>query len=148
MDKQAHAHEIILRLKQIFEGSDLTYQDVIDLVEANGDTTSMTTVRRLFADGSENAKFSWRSTIQPIAKALFAIAEPEKVSDIGDNILQAQMDGLKQVCQFKESVIKEKDAYILELEEKYENERLKVQHLLKEVDLMQRMFTEFLEGRK
>lgn len=49
MDKQARTREIIIQLKTIKEDKDLTNQDILDLVEASGGVTSMTTIRRVFA---------------------------------------------------------------------------------------------------
>lgn len=137
MDKQSRIREIILQLKTIKEDKDLTNQDILEMVEASGSSTSMTTLRRLFAEGSENQSFNYRTTIQPIAKVMFAIAEQEKVADVDDNVLQAQLDGLKQICELKDSMIQS-------LERELEAERRKVAHLLTQVERQGKMLDKLL----
>lgn len=137
MDKQSRIREIILQLKTIKEDKDLTNQDILEMVEASGGSTSMTTLRRLFAEGSENQSFNYRTTIQPIAKVMLAIAEQEKVADVDDNVLQAQLDGLKQICELKDSMIQS-------LERELEAERRKVAHLLTQVERQGKMLDKLL----
>lgn len=137
MDKQARTREIIIQLKTIKEDKDLTNQDILDLVEASGGVTSMTTIRRVFAEGSENQSFSYRNTIQPISHALLAINEQEKVSELDENVLQAQLDALKQVVELK-------DTLISELQKDLDAEQRKVAHLLKQVEQQSRMLDKLL----
>lgn len=137
MDKQARTREIILKLKSIKEEKELSCQEILEMVEACGGVTSMTTIRRVFADGSENQGFSYRATIQPISHALLAVSEAEKVTEMNDNVLQAQLDGLKQACELKDTVI---DA----LQRELEAEQKKVAHLLKETERMGKMLDKLL----
>lgn len=137
MDKQARTREIIIQLKTIKEDKDLTNQDILDLVEASGGVTSMTTIRRVFAEGSENQRFSYRNTIQPISHALLAINKQEKVSELDENVLQAQLDALKQVVELK-------DTLISELQKDLDAEQRKVAHLLKQVEQQGRMLDKLL----
>lgn len=138
MDKQARTREIIIQLKTIKEDKDLTNQDILDLVEAAGGVTSMTTIRRVFADGSENQNFSYRNTIQPISHALLAVSESEKVTELTDSVLQAQLDGLKQACELKDSIIEAQ-------QKELEAERAKVAHLVKEVERLGKMLDKLLD---
>lgn len=140
MDKQQRIREIILQLKTIKEDKDLTNQDILEMVEGNGDSTSMSTLRRLFAEGSENQSFNYRATIQPIAKAMLAIAEQEKVADVDENVLQAQLDGLKQVCELKDTMIRE-------LQKELDAEQRKVAHLLKQVEQQSKMLDVLLREK-
>lgn len=137
MDKQARTREIIIQLKTIKEDKDLTNQDILDLVEASGGVTSMTTIRRVFAEGSENQSFSYRNTIQPISHAMLAISEQEKVSDLDENVLQAQLDALKQVVELK-------DTLISELQRDLDAEQRKVAHLLTEVERYGKMLDKLM----
>ena len=139
MDKQARIREIILQLKTIKEDTDLTNQEILEMVEASGGITSISTIRRVFAQGSEYENFSYRNTIQPISHALLAISEPEKVTDVDENVLQAQLDALKQVAELK-------DAMIADLQRELEAERRKVEHLAKEVERQGKMLDKLLEA--
>ena len=109
------------------------------MVEASGGITSISTIRRVFAQGSEYENFSYRNTIQPISHALLAISEPEKVTDVDENVLQAQLDALKQVAELK-------DAMIADLQRELEAERRKVEHLAKEVERQGKMLDKLLEA--
>ena len=137
--KQKRIREIILQLKTIKEDKDLTNQEILEMVEASGGVTSISTIRRVFAQGSENESFSYRNTIQPISHALLAISEPEKVADVDENVLQAQLDALKQVAELK-------DAMIADLQKELEAERRKVEHLAKEVERQGEMLDKLLEA--
>ena len=138
MDKQARIREIILQLKTIKEDKDLSCQDIFEMVEASGGVTSMSTIRRVFADGSENLGFSYRNTIQPISRAMLAVNEEIKVSEQDDNVLQAQLDGLKQVCELKDTLINE-------LQKELEAEQRKTAHLLKEVERLGKVIDRLIE---
>ena len=92
--------EVILRLKEIKKETELTLPRIMDMIEANGDYISMTTLRRVFAPGSEHeAKFSYDRTIQPIARALLFQDAPGGLS------MQAEIEGLKAVIWLKDEEI-------------------------------------------
>ncbi len=137
MDKQERIRQIILQLKTIKEDRDLTNQDILDMVIASGGTTSPSTVRRLFAEGSENESFNFRATIQPISKVMLALVESEKVTEVDENVLQAQFDALKQESLIKEAIIKD-------LQEELEAEKRKVQHLRTEVERYGKMLDKLM----
>lgn len=77
MELSARKRELILKLKQYREEHGLSCQRIVDLVceyaEKNGtdDYVSLSTVKRLFRDGSEDDNgFNYDLTIRPIASAL------------------------------------------------------------------------------
>ena len=137
MYTQEQTRELILKLKAVKEERGLTHQDVLDLVEANNDSTSMSSVRRVFAEGSENHSFNFRATLQPISKALLAIAQKENVANVDDNILQVQLDALKVESQLKDSIINN-------LQKELDEEKRKVAHLLKQVEQQSKMLDKLL----
>ena len=104
MTQQERISEIILQLKQIREERDLSLEDVHDLVIGAGGYTSMSSVRRVFAKGSETQKFRYQDTIQPIVRGLLGVTEetPEK-NDITAN----EIDALKNVILLKDAMIAE-----------------------------------------
>lgn len=137
MEKQERIREIILQLKAIKEDLGLTNQEIQDMVEANKDSTSSSTIHRLFAPGSENKNFNYRSTIQPVFRVLTETAKAKKISDINDDVLQAQLDALKQESLLKDTIIKD-------LQKELEGEQRKVAHLLKQVEQQSRMLDKLL----
>ena len=66
------SQELIKQLKEIKEAHEITYPRIIERMEKNGKYVSLTTLRRVFAEGSEaNASnFNYESTLLPIAEAL------------------------------------------------------------------------------
>ena len=104
MTQQERISEIILQLKQIREDRNLSLEDVYNLVISAGEYTSMSSVRRVFAKGSENKKFRYQDTIKPIARGLLGVTEETpKNNDISAN----EIDALKNVILLKESMISE-----------------------------------------
>lgn len=137
MYTQEYTRELILNLKAIKEETGLTNQDVFDLVEANGDSVSMSSINRVFREGGENRSYNFRTTIQPISKALTAVAKKEKVANVDDNVLQAQLDALKLESQLNETIIHN-------LQKELDEEKRKVAHLLKQVEQQSKMLDKLL----
>lgn len=94
--------EIISRLKAVKAEYELTIPRIKDMIESNGDFISLSTLRRVFADGSENDTFSYERTLAPIAKALlFQDSDGEK----SDAVEEDRVAGLKTVILLKNEEI-------------------------------------------
>lgn len=92
------ANELIAELKKTKVENEITYPRIMERIEANGKYVSLTTLRRVFADGSElNASsFSYENTLLPIAEALL---EVEDVPTLDDNPCAKEIAGLKAVIR-------------------------------------------------
>lgn len=110
--------EIILKLKEVRKEKDLSYGDILDLMEKNNDYLSKSTISRVFQDGSEELSFRYEETIRPIAKALLDI---ETIEDTDDLDVQA----MKSLLQYKIQRIEELEQQIEQLEGSFNKERLK-----------------------
>ena len=99
---------IIKELKRIRTENDYTLQRIQDMMEECGDFVSMTTLRRVFADGSEDVNFRYEDTIAPIAKVL--IINDDCQEDV-------------ERIQALESIINLKNERIAELERLLDAER-------------------------
>ncbi len=110
--------EIILKLKDVRNEKDLSYGDILELMEQNGDYLSRSTISRVFQDGSENLSFRYEETIRPIAKALLDI---ETIED-SDNI---DVRAMKSLLQYKISRIEELEQEIEQIKASFDKERLK-----------------------
>ena len=104
MTQKDRISEIILQLKQIRKERDLSLQDVHDLIISSGRYLSLSSVKRVFAEGSEELGFRYQDTIQPIVGALLGVTEetPEN-NDITAN----EIDALKNVILLKDTIINE-----------------------------------------
>lgn len=71
------AQELIRQLKDIKEKNEITYPRLIEMMEKNGKIVSLTTLRRVFADGSESSanSFSYENTLLPIAEVLLNVED-------------------------------------------------------------------------
>lgn len=104
------------------------------MVIGSGGYTSLSTVRRVFAQDSEAKNFRYRDTIQPIAQVLIGVNEEAEPLDA------AQADALKNIALLKDSMIQElqqENAALAErvaaLEINYNNELAKSAFLLDQV---------------
>lgn len=109
---------IILKLKAVRKEKDLSYANILDLLERNGDFLSKSTISRVFQDGSEDLSFRYEETIRPIAKALLDI---ETIED-GDDI---DVQAMKSLLQYKIQRIEELERQIEQLETKLDKEKIK-----------------------
>lgn len=73
MEIEKLKRKTIHRLKQIKEEQGLTVAKIIDLMEERGQFVSETTIKRVFAEGSEEQNFRYQDSIAPIADVLLDI---------------------------------------------------------------------------
>ena len=115
-----NSKEIILKLKEVRIEKGLSLNDIVELVEKNGDYISRSSVQRVFADGSEDAAFKYDETIRPIANALLDIDRIEIEDDL-------DTQALKTLLQYKNQRIKELEAQLdkdkIKYHEKLDKER-------------------------
>lgn len=104
MTQQERIAEIIVQLKQIRRERGLSLQDVHDLVVAAGGYLSLSSVKRVFAEGSEKQGFRYQDTIQPLVRALLSVTEetPEN-----NDVTAKEIDALKNVILLKDTMIQD-----------------------------------------
>ncbi len=103
MTKQERTKEIILQLKQSREERDLSISEIYDMMMAANCDISMTTLKRVFAEGSEDkGGFRFKDTIQPIAQVMLAIKE-ETTAD--NQLTDVEIDALKNIALLKDAMI-------------------------------------------
>ena len=95
------AQEIILNLKSVKEKQGLSIPQIKQMVDATGAYLSLSTLRRVFADGSEeDSSFSYENTIRPIAQVLL-------INDISEDesITHDKINGLLAIIHHKAEII-------------------------------------------
>ena len=112
-----NTHDIILKLKQVREEKGLSYTDVLNLMEENGDFLSKSTISRVFAEGSEETSFKYEETIRPIANALLDIETIEE----DDNM---DIQAMKVLLKYKIQRIEELEHQNSELQLALSKEKL------------------------
>ena len=105
--------DIITKLKKVREENGLSYQKIVELVEKNGDYVSLSTVKRVFEEGSESYGFQFENTLKPIANAVLGIYSET------DIVSASEVDALKSIVAYKSDRITELEARLERTEESY-----------------------------
>lgn len=133
--------EIILKLKEVREEKGLSLNEIVAMVEKNGDYVSRSSIQRVFSDGSETLSFRYEETIRPIAKALLDIENIEEDDDVDTQTLKVllrykiqRIEELEQqVTQLKSALDKEKLKYHEKLEAERERSNKSIEFLKEQV---------------
>ena len=112
--QQEKIADIISQLKQVRDEEGLSYQRIADLVEENGAHVSVSTVKRVFEEGSESYGWQYENTLKPIAAAVLGLYSPAVPATA------AEADGLKAVIKYKSEKIADLEARLLRCEESYQ----------------------------
>lgn len=105
---QKKISEIIRNLKRVRLEDGLSISDIVRMCEENGEAVSETTIKKVFADGSEACGFNYENTLKPIIHAL-----------LGDHEETAETDMMISVAEFKAAKIRDLEAQMSRMEESY-----------------------------
>lgn len=114
---------VILRLKEVRNQKNLSYQDIVDACEAQGEAISLSTVRRIFAKGSEDGPDYRTYTINAIFHAVIGTEDLEltaaEEAALTDPAKEAFTENaaLKAMVEMKDATIEELQHQIDKLEE-------------------------------
>ena len=104
---------IITQLKKVREENGLSYAKIQEMVEKNGDYVSISTIKRVFEDGSESYGYQFENTLKPIATAVLGINNETEVATI------SEIDALKAIVSYKSDRVTELEARLERTEESY-----------------------------
>lgn len=131
---QKRISDIITQLKKVRAENGVSYQRVYDLVEESGEHVSMSTIRKVFDDGSESYGFQYDGTLKPIAAAVLGSYAPpdETAEDVADT--------LQAIIKYKGERISDLTAQLARVEESYKRriEFLREQITLKDARIDKR----------
>lgn len=100
MTTNQRKRQMILNMKQVKREHDLTIAQIVELVEKDGECISDSTVKAIFAKGSEDANpisFKYETTLLPLQRAL--------LRTYGENSTVDDINALKQFIQNKNETI-------------------------------------------
>ena len=117
--------DLIVKLKEVREEKGLSYNDIMELMEKNGDYLAKSTLSRVFAEGSEEQSFRYEETIRPIANALLDI---ETIEDTDNMDVRA----MKSLLKYKIERIEDLEKQIEHLQTALDKEKIKHHEKLEE----------------
>lgn len=128
--------QIIIRVKEVIE--DMSDKEVMDRMEAAGEQTSLATIRRIRAVGSEDAGFNYNLTVRPFAKVFLELSDkPVEVETLSTDE-EKDRAALKNMIQLKNFQLESQEAQIVALEAQIEEmkggEQRKVAHLQGQIE--------------
>ena len=146
--------DIIIQLKKVREERGLSFNDILQLMENNGDYLSKSTLSRVFADGSEESSFKYEETIRPIANALLDIDEIEDDDNVDTvaikTILKYKIDRIEELEQALEKkeleLAEEKIKHHEKLDAEREDHRRRTEFLINQIDLKDKRMDQLLEA--
>ena len=130
--------EIIIKLKEVRAEKGYSLNDIVDLVEKNGDFISRSSIQRVFAEGSENSSFRYEDTIRPIANALLDIDRIEAEDDM-------DTQAMKTLLQYKNQRITELERQLELAAAALDKEKVKYHEKLDKEREQSRRSIEFLK---
>ena len=109
--------DIITKLKKVREENGLTYDRISELVDQNGNHVSMSTIRRVFEEGSEHYGWQYEHTLKPIADAVLGVyaLAPETEGEADEETVEA----LRAVVRLKNEMIAELETRLKHTEDSY-----------------------------
>ena len=96
------AQALIRQLKEAKARNEVTYPRIMERLEKNGKFISLTTLRRVFADGSETTNFSYDETLMPLAEVLLDVEDVPTPEDAPN---AKEIDALKAVIHVQNEEI-------------------------------------------
>ena len=102
--------ELLDKLRAAKEAKGLSYQDIVDITEKNGEAISMATVQRIFKKGSNIEDFRYHKTIRPIVHAI--LGEYDEQDTCNPDVCQTTIEALRAVADFKHERIVEQQKEI------------------------------------
>lgn len=106
----AEGLELMEKLRDAKKAKNLSYQDIVDITEANGEAVSPSTVRRLFQEEAKLEDFRYHQTVRPIIRAVLGMDEETEKPAAKPSAEQAEqyyatIEGLKAVVELKHEQI-------------------------------------------
>lgn len=107
---EAKQRKLILLLKQVRMEKGLSYQDIVERCKTIGQYVSLSTVKRIFAAGSEDQSFRYAS-IQPIVDVLLGVEYKQEEEDS-----ESESEALRSVVEIKNHLIEQLESGIRDRE--------------------------------
>ena len=139
--------DIISKLKQVRDEKGLSLNEIVALVEKNGDYISRSTVQRVFSDGSEDISFRYEESIRPIAKALLDIETIEDTDSMDIQAMKVLLKyKIKRIEELEQQLAKETLKYHEKLDKERERFERSIDFLKEQVSLKDKRMDILMES--
>ena len=141
--------DIIIRLKEVRKERGLSYGDILDLMEQNGDFVAKSTLSKLFADGSEDhpEKFRYENTLRPIANAILDMETIEETDNMDIQALKAILKyKIERIKELETTLDHEKLKYHEKLDKEREQFHRSLEFLKSQVDLKDKRIDQLMDA--
>jgi transcriptional regulator with XRE-family HTH domain len=112
--------KFIQELKELREVRGLTYQQIADATETNGEPVSLSTIKHVFSDKYSH-DHSWEAVLRPIANVLMP---PSEDDDLETKALQTRIELNKEIIKQLQDRLKHEK----------ENHKSREQFLIEQID--------------
>ena len=109
--------EFIDELKALRKEKGISYQQIADETEANGEAVSLSTIKHVFSD-KYNHDHDWKNVLRPISNVLMP---PSEDDDLETRALQTRLELNKEIIkqlqnrlEAKEQKHKDREAFLME----------------------------------
>lgn len=123
MPSNLHTRELILRLKEIRAEKGLTLQEISDRIDEAGCHVGITSIKKVFSEGSEDFGFRYHDTLEPIEKVLL---------DLYDDADDVEAAALKADLAVKDELISRLERELTEYREEHAR---RTEFLLRQIEL-------------
>ena len=128
--------DIIIQLKKIREEKNLSYGDILDLMEKNHEVVSKSTLSRVFAEGSEENYFSYDGTLRPIANALLDIEDIEDEDNADIRVMKSLLQyKIERIEDLERQLDEEKIKAHEKLDDLREEHKKRIEFLMNQIEL-------------
>ena len=127
---------LLKQLKEVKQTKNLSLDQILKMIEDNGEYVSKSTLSRVFSEGSDETDFRYETTLRPICEAMLDIdtIEAEDTSDVKayKTILKLKKD---IIIELKDEVASEKINYHEKLEEETAKFQRSLEFMKRQIDL-------------
>ena len=122
MSRKPEMREAIIQLKEVKKERELSSAEIHAMVMAAGYNLSLASVKRVFAEHSEEQGFHYTDTILPIVQVLLSVKEETTAEN---RPTDTEVDALKSVLLLKEKMIEELTKQVAELRQERDDAKLR-----------------------
>ena len=111
MELEKLKRSTIIKLKKIKDEQDLSIKKIMDLIEERGMFVSEGTLKKIFAEGSEEKNFRYQDTIAPLADVLLDIYGDQSGIEDAESLRQIIREKNKQIEFLMIKLEEQRDVY-------------------------------------